>query len=1206
MALSTQKKNVSEPKLDASVTALAEALKPGIEALGLPACFIGIDERYLVCNIAYEKRANSTRASIIGAKVRDVLPATEYETVRPHLQKALRDGKPIEYNRVFTGADGVTRWVLVHYHPQRLPSGEVVGVLATVTNADSVKALEGETVERERLLRMLTDSAGWPIVYADTKMTLKFANEPFLAWVGRTRADIVGKDALTVFGAAADFYKPYFARTLNGETVHFEAVSKVHEGATRHVHISMFADRHERGEVIGVFLVARDIEEEYQLKQKLMARESELRAFADSTNMAMTRSDRELRYEYVNAVTCQWLGRSEAELIGASWREVLNKREFADAESHAKRALAGEIVSYELRAAFPGQTKGQKRINMFPNRTVDGEIVGVYVVVADTEQDHQLRQELVEREGQLRLFTDNIPEAIGYLDHERRYRFVNNTFLIDRDLTRENVIGKTTTEVLGADVAAFVDPFNERAFCGETVSYEREANIFTAEGKKAMRWIRVRCVPDFDGDGKPKGIYIVGVDIHDSKFAENELRSAINSLPYPMTYVDKDLRFQFANKQLQIAMGKSETELAGRYMADVYGKERFAEIMPVCERVLSGESVSLERLIEQVDGSKRWMNVNYSPRLNAEGNVAGFYSAATDIDELKRTEIELRHANWRLSSHFENTPLAIVEWDAKFHVQRWSKQAERVFGWTEAEVLGKHINDWRFVSDEDATQLEQVTARMYAGGEKHATSLNRNYRKDGRTIWCDWYNSVLRNDAGRVVSILSLAHDVTARVQAEERLIHQATHDGLTGLPNRMMLQERLQHALMRARRSGERVAALFIDLDRFKEVNDTLGHRIGDEVLREIAARLSNLVRETDLLVRLSGDEFMVVVERVSDLESLNTVASKILTELRQPSLVEEHEIRISGSIGISIFPDDAEDVETLLKNADMAMYQAKGAGKNAFQRFSRDLAEKGTSMRVMESSLRAAVTLGQLVLFYQPKVDFKTQRIVGAEALIRWNHPKRGLIGPGEFIHLADDAGLVHEIGDWVLDTAFRQMRLWQDAGLDDIEIAVNLSAGQFSLNNLAESIIERIHRAGCNPKNVEVEVTETGMLRDPVGVGRTLTTLRDHGIRVAIDDFGTGYSSLSHLKRFPIDTLKIDRSFVADVLTDRDDAAIVSAVLALAKALDLRTVAEGVETEAQRASLAAQGCDSFQGFLFSKPLAAEDFVALVHQQRAGIAHH
>jgi diguanylate cyclase (GGDEF)-like protein/PAS domain S-box-containing protein len=673
-----------------------------------------------------------------------------------------------------------------------------------------------------------------------------------------------------------------------------------------------------------------------------------------------------------------------------------------------------------------------------------------------------------------------------------------------------------------------------------------------------------------------------------------------------MTYIDRDMRLQFANKQLEAVMGKSEAALVGKSLLEIYGDTTFTEMGPTWNRVLAGENISMERMVEQTDGSTRWMLVRYSPRLDAHGNVAGFYSAATDIDELKRTEIALRHANWRISSHFENTPLAIIEWDAKFHVQRWSKQAERIFGWTEAEVIGKSINQWRFVSDDDAQQLEKVTARMLNGAESHATSLNRNYRKDGRTIWCDWYNSILRDDAGHVVSILSLAQDVTARVQAEERLIHQATHDGLTGLPNRMLLQERLQHALMRARRNGERVAALFIDLDRFKDVNDTLGHRIGDELLREIASRLSNLVRETDLLVRLSGDEFMVVVEGVTDLESPSTVASKVLAELRRPSLIEEHEIRISGSIGISLFPDDAEDVETLLKNADIAMYQAKAAGKNAFQRFSRDLAEKGTSMRMMESSLRAAVALDQLVLHYQPKVDLNTQRIVGAEALIRWNHPKRGLIGPGEFIHLADDAGLVHEIGDWVLDTAFKQMRTWQDEGIDDLEVAVNLAAGQFSASNLAESIIERIHRAGVNPNNVEVEVTETGMLRDPVGVGRILSTLRDHGIRVAIDDFGTGYSSLSHLKRFPIDTLKIDRSFVADVLTDRDDAAIVSAVLALAKALDLRTVAEGVESEAQRISLATQGCNSFQGFLFSKPLEAASFAELIRKQRSDLAHH
>jgi diguanylate cyclase (GGDEF)-like protein len=443
--------------------------------------------------------------------------------------------------------------------------------------------------------------------------------------------------------------------------------------------------------------------------------------------------------------------------------------------------------------------------------------------------------------------------------------------------------------------------------------------------------------------------------------------------------------------------------------------------------------------------------------------------------------------------------------------------------------------------------------------------------------------------------VLSLAQDVTSRVQAEERLVYQATHDSLTGLPNRTLLQERLRQAITRARRNQIQIAALFIDLDRFKDVNDTLGHRVGDELLRLMAKRLGAVVRESDILVRLSGDEFMVVLENVTQVNAVTMVATKLLAEISAPSMIEGHEIFVSGSIGVSIFPDDADDADALLRHADMAMYLAKESGKNTFRVFSPDLAAHGANMRLLENALRSSVARGELELYYQPKMDMQTNRIIGAEALLRWHHPKRGLVMPGEFIRRAEETGLVHHIGDWVLDAAIAQVRKWHEKGLD-LHLAINLSAGQFHASNLSERIIGRVQKEGIKPSAIELEITETGMLQDPEGVGRTVSELREFGIGVAIDDFGTGYSSLTHLKRFPIDTLKIDRSFVADVLTDRDDAAIVAAVIALAKALNIDVVAEGVETEAQRAYLASQGCHTYQGYLVSKPVPLKAFEALL----------
>jgi diguanylate cyclase (GGDEF)-like protein/PAS domain S-box-containing protein len=1308
------------------------ALTPGLLAITLPACFVSADQKYAFANHAYLRLIDRPRDGVIGKNVSEVLSPGEYANVRPHLESAFKSGRDTHFHRLIIDVWGNEKWVLVNYIPQRLASGEIYGLIALVTNAERLKKLERETLERERLMRSLTDRAGLPIVHLDSSLTFLFANQPFFDWIGKQKADVIGRRIEAVFPPdAAAFCVPLARRALAGETFKIETTSTVRAGEAHRVELSFFPDAGDDGVISAAVFMVRDIEQEHQLRESLLKKELDLRSIADNIAIPILKSDCDLRYQYINSVGCLWFGQSESQILSKHWAEVIGTDQFEAIRAHAERALQGEAVTYERLATFPGKATGHIRVNLFPSRDPAGAIDGLYVVINDIETDHRLREELLTRERrirlitdnvglpisyidadmrvqfynqagldwvslkeeeiigkpmdevfgvdavsevahwlmsafegepqtyerlatnkagetrwvrghmapdidshghvvgvfsvladidsdvrlrrdleeqgrQLRLFTDNIPESIAYLSLERTYKFVNNTFLRQRGATREEVIGKPYADVIGAEAAAVASPLLDRAFAGETVVYERLVSIANASHEESKRWFRIRAVPDFGADGVVQGIYLVGVDIHDIKKAqemlranEAELRQAMDSLPYPMAYIDKSLTYQFVNRTMESLMGKTRDDLVGTSMAKLFNPSRLKEIEPVWQRVLQGEIITMERLITSGNDKQRWMNVRYTPRRNTHGEVIGFYSASTDIDELKRAEIELRRANWMLSSHFENTPLAVIEWDADFRVRRWSPQAERIFGWSENEVLGKRLRDLNFVVENDKAEVMGVVERLQSQSETHVTSLNRNYRKDGRVIWCEWYNSNLADETGKLISVLSLAQDVTARVEAEERLVHQATHDSLTGLPNRTMLQDRLRQAITRGRRNQTRVATLFIDLDRFKDVNDTLGHRVGDELLRSMAARLNTAVRESDILVRLSGDEFMVVLEQIHDLDSATTVATKLLEEIRAPSLIDGNEIFVSGSIGISVFPDDADDADALLRHADMAMYHAKQTGKNTFSVFSADLAEHGSNMRMLENALRASIARNELELYYQPKVDMVTNRIIGAEALLRWHHPQRGLIMPGEFIRLAEETGLVHRIGDWVLEAAIAQVRKWRAAGRRNMHLAINLSAGQFHANNLSDRIIEVVKREGCDPGMIELEITETGMLQNPEGVGRTISALREYGLSVAIDDFGTGYSSLSHLKRFPIDTLKIDRSFVADVLTDRDDAAIVAAVIALAKALEIRVVAEGVETEQQRAHLAALGCHAYQGYLVSAALPIADFEALLKAQ-------
>ena len=427
-----------------------------------------------------------------------------------------------------------------------------------------------------------------------------------------------------------------------------------------------------------------------------------------------------------------------------------------------------------------------------------------------------------------------------------------------------------------------------------------------------------------------------------------------------------------------------------------------------------------------------------------------------------------------------------------------------------------------------------------------------------------------------------------------------ATRDALTGLPNRLMLHERLTQAIAQARRSGRRVGVLFIDLDRFKNVNDTLGHRIGDELLKHVTRALADALRETDLLARLGGDEFMVIVEDFDEPQVLGRIAQKLQDAIAQPFRIEDHDIYVTSSIGISVFPDDSDDPEELMKHADVAMYRSKELGRNTYQFLDADLAARRLRQHTLETALRGALKDNALKLHYQPVVRIKDRAIVGAEALLRWTDPDHGVVPPQVFIPLAEESGLIHALGDWVLKTAAAQCVAWRKKGMA-LTISVNLSAKQFYREDLAQRITEIVRGEGCEPSWLELEVTETSLMHDLDAIRKVLHQLRGEGFTVAIDDFGTGYSSLTHLKHFPIDTLKIDISFIADLETDPGDAAITEAIIGLARGLGLKVVAEGVGTRAQLEFLDVRGCHCFQGYWVSKPLPANEFVAFVKKRPA-----
>jgi diguanylate cyclase (GGDEF)-like protein/PAS domain S-box-containing protein len=452
-----------------------------------------------------------------------------------------------------------------------------------------------------------------------------------------------------------------------------------------------------------------------------------------------------------------------------------------------------------------------------------------------------------------------------------------------------------------------------------------------------------------------------------------------------------------------------------------------------------------------------------------------------------------------------------------------------------------------------------------------------------------------------VAGLVINCRDVTERKQAEEMIEHLAYHDALTDLPNRTLLKDRLTVALAHGRRKGLTPAVLFLDLDEFKVVNDTVGHAEGDRLLQQVAEELTGLLRDGDTVARMGGDEFTLVLPEVACVEDAVEVAARVLQRLRRPWLLHGQEFHVTASIGIAIYPGDGEDAETLLRNADTAMYGAKKKGRDNYQLYTPEMNARIAERLALENSLRRGLELGEFVVHYQPQVNISTGQVVGVEALVRWQHPERGLILPGEFISLAEETGLIVRLGEWVLRTACAQNKAWQEAGLPPIRVAVNLSVRQFQERGLMDTVSQVLRETGLDPAFLQLEITEGAAMDDADFTITTLRNLREIGVQIAIDDFGTGHSSLAYLKRFPIDVVKIDRSFVRNLTIDATDAAIATTVIAMARSLKLQVIAEGVETEEQLAFLRAHDCDEMQGYLFAKAVPALTLQGILAQGKS-----
>jgi diguanylate cyclase (GGDEF)-like protein/PAS domain S-box-containing protein len=796
--------------------------------------------------------------------------------------------------------------------------------------------------------------------------------------------------------------------------------------------------------------------------------------------------------------------------------------------------------------------------------------------------------------AELRLYRRIVADSsdhISVLDRNYVYRLVNQSYLSSHGRGEAEIVGRGVADLFGQEVfEALIKPKLERCFAGEVVRYQAWFE-FKASGR---RYMNVTYTPYRDHAGSINGAIVSARDLTELYLVQEALsvsearnRAILDTAVDGILVVDEASRVAYANPATCLLTGYSREELQDRPLTDLMPESyRGRHEAGFGNYLVSGQPTvswrNLAFVLLHRDGHEIPVEVSIGEQGGTESRL--FIGILRDVTARRAAEERLRQS----AKVFESTTDGVTITDAAANIIAANRAFSEITGYTEAEVLGKNprlLQSGRH----DESFYRCVWQTIARAGAWSGEIWNR--RKNGE-IYPEWLTiSSVKDDAGELTNYVGVFSDISQIKQSQEQLEHLAHYDPLTDLPNRLLFGARLEHAIQRAERDGALLTLLYIDLDRFKTVNEGLGHPAGDRMLREVAQRLAHCVRAEDTVARLGGDEFIIMLEGLQNTTLATALADKLLAALTRSFDLDGQEVFIGASIGISTYPADGTDATTLLKNADAAMYRSKEDGRNTHRFYNVAMTRSARERLTLETSLRQAVAQQEFLLHYQPQVDVASGEILGVEALVRWDHPASGLIAPVRFIPLAEETGLIIPLGEWVLFAACAQAKIWSEqVGMPRITVAVNLSPRQFRQEKLAEHVRAVLDATGLPPALLELEITESALMDDAEQAIVTLRALKQLGIRVSMDDFGTGYSSLAQLKRFPIDKLKIDQSFIRDIPHDQSDMEIAATIVAMARNLHLKVLAEGVETEAQLAFLQIHGCDAYQGYLCSRPVPAQ----------------
>ncbi|MFO7665098.1 MAG: PAS domain S-box protein [Desulfobacterales bacterium] len=1142
----------------------------------------------------------------------------------------LRKGieQPSEYR--VSNKSGELRWARTKARPimeEGLFKG-ARGILIDVTEQRRVEKALKESEEKYRELVKYAPAGIYEVDYETGRFTS--VNDVICEYTGYTRDELLNTNLYNLLTEESQkLMRERIEKLSAGEKMPqtFEYCIRT-KGGEKLWAILNARYIYEEGKLKGATGIIYNINERKRAEEALLESEEKYRWVLDNMADVITVMDMNLRFTYVSPSVVHMRGYTAEEAVAQTFEQVMTPESLQISakvfEEEMKLEASGTADPDRIRIVEVEQYRKDGSIVLMENhlsfmRDEAKKAVGIISVSSDITARKQAEEALKESENKYRMLADNFNDVIFVLDMNLNYTYVSPSVKILRGYDPEEVLKQQPSEILAPsslDLAmktlSEIMELEKSKLSDMPKSKTLELEMIRKDGSTV--WTEVKF--SFIRDENQQAVSILGLtrDITERKRAEEALREneerykALFDRSLDLVYItDLEGRFLDANQAALNRLGYNREEISSLNFATLLSGDQIPIAFQMMQEIIDTgyQKNVIELRLKAKNGNDLFVETIGSVILKY-GIPYAVQGIARDITERKKAEEALQESEERFRRIFDEGPFGMGLESPDSTIIAANKLLCELLGYTEQELIGKGVAD--ITHKEDRDKSKELLGQLFASSIPVFRQEKRYIRKNGTILWANTSISAIQGKEGDVRYALAIIEDRTESRTAADKIHLLAYYDSLTGLPNRTFHKEIIKKSIEHAQRHKEIFALIYIGLDNFKRINDTLGYRIGDLLLKAVADRLTNSLRKSDhvaradeggtadIVSRVGGDEFIVLAHDLNQAQDAARTYRRLLDKISAPYDLSGREVFITFSIGIALYPDDGTNVDDLLKNAEKAMRHTKSEGKNNFHFYSKSMHSSVLEHLTLENNLYRALERKELVLYYQPKVDAATRRVKGMEALIRWIHPDKGLIPPMQFIPMAETSGLIIPIGEFVIHTVCKQIRTWQDAGFKEMNVALNISSYQFDKQNLLEIVKKALQDTMISPQCLQLEITESTIMRNPDKAIKILTDLNALGIGIAIDDFGTGYSSLSHLKRLPLDSLKIDQSFVKGVASDPRDQAIVRTTIAMAHSLNLKTIAEGVETEEQLSFLQEHGCDEIQGYLFSRPLPAEEIPGIL----------